>query len=306
MWCKCQKFTNKLCQPLLTLILYIIGRMNRLALIYIKLFLFCIILSCTGCSKNTIPDYSNQEDFFQPNESFQAEISSDNLQDISDESMTSFFQDFYGMKNLTHQNLYWNTNELQMDFYFNNSISLSEIDSARSFSLNKFVLGIQNQHTVSPYELWMRKDGKIISIPIVKCRIFVQNTLVFQDSYKEKELAGCYENSDIFLTCREISADAAELTNIISKDNSIQQLRFQKSIKEPVLLILLDVNEFPSIKFIDKIKTAVQKDFSSDTQDYSHIVLSIICNETPVFRSVFNNSKSKKVWESIDWLNTIS
>lgn len=264
-----------------------------------------IMVLCTGCinQDKRLQAYSERSDYYHPEAVLQNDITDENLQDITDASMTDFFSDLYGMKTLTDQNLYWNGVQLQINYFFEDSVSRSEIDSARSFALSKFALGIQNNYSVSPYEMWMRQDGSILSIPEVICKVFVGTELIFQDNYKDGTLSGCYENADIYLEARATQiADEDALIGFIDKQFPSSKTYIQKSIKNSALLILLETESLPSLQTTDSLEQHIKDFLTTGNDEFSNIVLSLKHEGNVFFRSVYGTDTL--LWSSECWINT--
>lgn len=168
--------------------------------------------------------------------------------------------------------------------------------------MTKLVLGIQNTYSVSSYEIWMRQDGRIISIPEVICKIFVGEDLIFQDHYVDGSLTGCYENTDVFLKARtSILANEQELVEFVHKNLPSSKTYIQKSIKDNVLLILLEMEEIPETKAVDGLEQYISDFMGANNPEYSKAVISLKHDEAIFFRSVYQSDVGQ--WSSESWIN---
>lgn len=268
------------------------------------LLVLAVVFLCTGCTgqEDLLSAYTQRNDFYQPDPAFQSGISEEGRQDITDSSMTDFFRTLYGMNALVDQKVYWNGTQLQIDYVFGESASRSEFDAARSFALTKLVLGIQNTYSVSSYEIWMRQDGRIISIPEVICKIFVEEDLIFQDHYVDGSLTGCYENTDVFLKARtSIPANEQELVEFVHKNLPSSKIYIQKSIKDNALLILLEMEEIPETRAVDGLEQYIGDFMKDNHAEYSNAVISLKHDEAIFFRSVYQRDVGQ--WSSESWFN---
>lgn len=235
-------------------------------------------------------DPSTRPDFYRPDPQYQRELSQENVTDLTDPSVTALFQELYGMEHLTDQSLLWNGTELQMEYHFSEDVTLSELDGARSYALDKFVLGLQSQYNPSAYEIWMRQDGQIAEIPQVICRVFAGDTLILQEHYEGNELAGYYENTDVYLACREMTDSPEILEDVkakVEKETGGSTVYLQKSIKNGAAMLLVELKKDPSSKLIDKLEAEMA---GNESLKAPALVLSVCQEGEAVFR-----------WASPEW-----
>lgn len=263
------------------------------------------LIILTACATPSAPyDPSTRPDFYRPDPLYQQELSQENVTDLTDPSVTGLLQELYGMEHLTDQSLLWNGTELQMEYHFSEDVALSEIDGARSFALNKFVLGLQSQYNPSAYEIWMRQDGKIAEIPEVICRVFEGDTLILQEHYEGNELAGYYENTDVYLACREMTDSPPEILDDVKakiEKETGSTAYIQKTIKNETLMVLVELKEEPSSDLIDKLETEMSEMAESGSLETPALVLSVCREGETVFRSVLKTETDQPEWRNEEW-----
>lgn len=146
------------------------------------LLVFLVVTFCVACGKedNTQKKY----DFYNDFENLSAapiKKDASNSEKITDTSMTAYFQSSYGFQNLLTHNVLWDETRLQviMQFVFDSSTSLWQMDSAREYGLNTFVFKQMLYQVLQKYQMWAREQ----EIQHVFVEIFVEASIVAQDYY---------------------------------------------------------------------------------------------------------------------------
>lgn len=168
---------------------------------------------------------------------------SDNAKDISDPAALQYFQDLYGLSSLEKQTLFWDDKTLQLSYYFLPDVPFYQIDTARSYVINRFVLGNVNKGNPTPYEHWMMEGGTIRDIPRVSCRVFLGDDLVLQDTYEDKRVRGFYEDFKVNVAARQFDPEnEAEIMEVAERYMKDPELVFEKGICDGTQIIHLKSN----------------------------------------------------------------
>ncbi len=252
--------------------------------------------------------YAEEETAFRPDLSGQGGAA-----DITDtERMPDALKELYGFRNLEGHKLYWDQTVMQMDFHFNKDVTYSELDSARYFVLDKFVMNHWNQNAQTPYDSWLMEYGWGNVIPQVRCRLFVADTLIFQDNYKERRVEGYYENSACFVKAREAGFEAEEelaamvsgkLGPAMAKEGSVS---FQNSLRGDRLLVLVDTPRVLDGSVADSIQEGIADMAPVRIKEYPLIVLTMASDGSPYYTSVFVNRERENGWTALDWVNAVT
>lgn len=191
-----------------------------------------------------------------------------NVSVLSVSEATDSFKNLYELSSLQTQDLLWNENLLQMSYYFSAEVPLHQIDTARLYVLDKFVLGQINNYSRTPYEDWMILNGKIREIPNASCKIYIDDILIFQDNYENKQLKSYYENKEVFLDTRACEPiNGGPIIATVNQKLPDAAISFQKSIKAGELLVTFDTD-----KIVDpQIVTSIVDLLSPLAQEYKTI-----------------------------------
>lgn len=273
--------------------------------------LFAVLLgmaACQGCVKSEDAlreHYRNRSGYTGESMDFCRDLSGQEGTDISDgQETTRDLMDMYGLEHLQDQKLYWDGTVLQMDFYFSKDVTYSELDSARFLVLKKFVVGSLNMNAMISYERWMITADGIREIPQVRCRLFADGSLLFQDNYKDRRVEGYYEDSARFLKAREADFRGKEAFGALIagsiKDSGVS---FQDSLVGDRLLILLETPKVPSMSKLDAVQRDIEDMASEQLTQYPFIVLTMVSGGEPYFTSVYKNSGEDAEWAAMDWVN---
>lgn len=250
-----------------------------------------------GCStsyneESLLTEYKELSVTAEENLSNQIGLEIDDSNRITDEAMLDDFIKLYALTSLTSQELLWQEtdNILQMEFYFNNEVSASEIDAARSFVLNKFVLGIINNNSITAYEYWMQKDGQIRTISAVKCRVFIDEQLIFQENYENQKITGYYENQSVIVNARLVSSDEYnDLAEFVKKELANSSVTVQKSISGDILIILIQSDKLLPISSWKKIQAFIEETMLGQFGTYTDITLSMSNKNGVYFNYIWND-----------------
>lgn len=210
----------------------------------IVLFGFAIVSALWGCSASKQTEYKEyyqelMEEELEANTKSLYDIS-DSAQELTDSDALRYFQDLYGLSSLEDQTLFWDKETLQLSYYFAPDVPSHQVDTARSYAINRFVLGSINKGNPTPYEHWMTEGGTRRDIPRVNCRVFVGDELLLQENYADKKLASSYENKKSVFPMRQyIPENEAEILELVNHYMKQPELTFQKGISDGTLIIHL-------------------------------------------------------------------
>lgn len=219
-----------------------------------------VATSILGCSGNREAEYIRhyQSLMEEPPEAESEQLFdiSGKAQDISDPAALQYFQELYGLSSLENQTLYWDGETLQLSYYFSQDVPFYQIDTARSYVINRLVLGSINKASPTPYEHWMTDGGVVRDIPYVSCRVYLGKDLMLQDNYEDKQLRGFYENKEAVFAAREYlpdnEAEISELANRYMKD---PELIFQKGICDDTRIVHLKADKILAPRKMEQLLT---------------------------------------------------
>lgn len=283
--------------------------------IWTVMMVLAIVGWCSGCgmqetSAQRLLQYQEREESYRSDTTepdwIPTMADDAGVSDITEDVMTEYFHDLYGMVTLTGQHLYWDGTRLQMEYEFPNTASRSEIDAARSFALQKFVLGLGSKGNMSPYEFWRQKErlSGADSLSEVVCNIMIDGELLIQDRYHSGQLERSYENRTQYLPARAVTPDGVEpFVDFLGKQLKDPNVSFQKSLTESALFVTLEVEEVPSLKKLERVEAYIQDTFSKENPAYPGIDFSILQDGQQIFRAVYFNRAEDGAWVGQDWLD---
>lgn len=208
-------------------------------------------------------------------------------EDLTIADATQSFQELYGLTSLTGQTLFRDQETAQMAFYFEEDAPFYQIDTARSYVIMKFVLGQLNDGSRVEYEHWLAEDGKPKEFPEILCKIYVNDRLLLEDHYENKQVSSCYENNQDYFQLRSFVPEEQDaLSEVIRKCTGSSDILFQKSILNGTLIITVKTDKYISPEKTEQLLDELNawKD-SNDT-----VAVSFLINEECYYTASLNEN----------------
>lgn len=279
--------------------------MKKLGVILFALTLVFFV----GCEKESINQI--ESDVFGTN------IVESKRNYIQDEGIGEFINDIHEIKNLKEYKVYRNEDEMNIDFYFNENATYSDIMGSKDATMEVFVL--KRFFKISgpyPQVLYNLKDWNKVNH-----RVYIGDMKILeQNIYKSKFLINkteYHENTEIELPSRIVENDVMKkFSDKINKKYwwSIKDITFEKSFKGTVLLMKVKGRRKLSSKALSKIEDLISKEFAEDlakisiekykmNMNYRGIVLIMYSNNKRYYEKTYFNGDNDKYWFSEYWGN---
>lgn len=236
-------------------------------------------------------------------------------EDITTKDNTQRFQSIYAMNSLLNHYLYWeeSSGTVQINFYFDQDVTRSEVDAARHFVLTNLYIGDLGLWEPGIYEDWLFLGKERREIDNVYCMIYIGDDLVLQDIYQGETLSH-YENPQVYLAIRHRQLEYTNpLTDFIRDTLGSQaNVRYQASLLGTALLIQIETPTTVSSDALPAIKEYIEADFSElafqDGQSpnegkYPLLVLLFFRPDGLYYQEAFLNVTGKKQWLAKNWMN---
>lgn len=248
---------------------------------------------------------------------FGTDIEESNRNYIQDEGIGEYINDIRKIKNLNEYKVYRNEDEMNIDFYFNENATYSDIMGSKDVIIEVFVLK-KTFKMSGPYMqvLYNLKDWSKVNH-----RVYIGDMKILeQNIYKNKFLINkseYHENTEIQLQSRIIENDVMKkFSDKIKKKYwwSIKDITFEKSFKGTVLFMKVKGRRMLNSKAISKIENLISKEFADDlakisiekykmNMNYRGIVLLLYTNNKKYYEKTYFNGDNDKYWFSEYWGN---
>lgn len=269
----------------------------------------CILVCLSACS-------APQQEFsaLDLSEFIYAGIA-DSGEDITTNDNTQRFQAIYGMNSLLNHYFYWeeSSRTVQINFYFDQGVTRSEVDAARQFVLTNLYIGDLGLWEAGIYEDWLFVGRERREIDNVYCMIYIGDDLILQDIYQGETLSH-FENPQVYLAIRHCQSEYANsLTDFIHDTLGSQaNVRYQASLLGTVLLIQIETPATVSGDALPAIKKYIEAEFSDlafqDGQSlnegkYPILVLLFFRPDGLYYQEAYLNITGQKQWLAESWMN---
>lgn len=267
---------------------------------YSALFVsLCFCFALAGCAEK-----NSEAIAYAPVQSYPTALSGAPVS-LTEAPADALFQnpDYYAMPNLAKHTVEESGGTLKACFYFKNTATAAELNSARSFVISKFVLWKESKLGGTPYDEMIRANTKP---PNVYCEIYLDDQLLLQDIY-EGDILTVYENLSVPFKARNLNAEEfSPLTAIVKKQIPNAGIMLQKSLLGDCILITVETENPVTMVQLEQTKAQLSRKLFSKNSEllnaYGGVVLRFLLNGEE-YTETYLNYPDSPGWVTDDWMN---
>ena len=225
----------------------------------------------------------------------------ENKTDVTEADALSVFNDVnqFSMPSLKSHSVSMDKTTLKIEFHFKNTAAVSEIESARSFAIEKFVLWKQSKFGAIPYDELISTQAKPKNI---YSQIYIDDALLIQDAYIADDIQ-LFESFAVPYKARKLPDESVStIKNSIQKQIPKAELSFEKSLLGYCMVIGVKTKTAVTESQLEAVKADIIKE-SDMIKPYGGIVLRLVTADGMEYTETLLNSANSPKWVTDDWMN---